>query len=119
MDQALTCSSGYVQLGSVRRLWYTLCVCCSCIGVAYVSARQRATTPSSLFLSSAGKYMLRTHKYNGLDYIDKASGLMAGLVSLQWHAHGFYVFDIKKWRFLYVASPEAPGRFAHAIPLRH
>ncbi|KDO25334.1 hypothetical protein SPRG_09159 [Saprolegnia parasitica CBS 223.65] len=119
MDQALTCSSGYVQLGSVRRLWYTLCVCCSCIGVAYVSVRQRATTPSSLFLSSAGKYMLRTHKYNGLDYIDKASGLMAGLLSLQWHAHGFYVFDIKKWRFLYVASPEAPGRFAHAIPLRH
>ncbi|OQR93172.1 hypothetical protein ACHHYP_02813, partial [Achlya hypogyna] len=121
MDASLVCTSARVHIGFVQRLWGTAGLCLGCVAVAYATAPRRShATPNSVLLSSPGKYMLSLEHWccDGITYLDKASALMAGLVSVQ-VGPTVYILDIKKWRLFAVTHHDVPPQFARAVPLLH
>ncbi|KAF0686733.1 Aste57867_21481 [Aphanomyces stellatus] len=127
MDLELTCDSGVLEIGRVSYLFVSMAICFSSVAVCYVVEkyiRQSGSTLDipSLLLSSQAKYMLdfATWSCCGTYYIDKATALMAGIVSAEWKGV-IYLFDVKKWRFFVVPRPDLEAsveeKFKHAIPI--
>ncbi|RHY33469.1 hypothetical protein DYB32_001621 [Aphanomyces invadans] len=134
IDLQVVCSSGIVEIGSVRHFYSLLALVVACCALCYAAervwrARTKTAPPApsqgSLLLYAAAKHHFRTDKwdYMGTQYIDKASAVLTGILSVEGHG-ALYIFDIKTWR-VYVISihdmndqaTEAPLHLRHALPL--
>ncbi|OQR93327.1 hypothetical protein ACHHYP_02659 [Achlya hypogyna] len=129
MDCGLRCTSGVIEIGRVSRLLTdgAIVVCSVMVTARWERwARPRLcdrALPAGL-LSSAAFYNLQLDGWRFADqvYLDQASAVMAGLLTLYWN-EWLYVFDVKLWR-LHV-KPSYRGeldllssrRLHHAIPL--
>ncbi|OQR90983.1 hypothetical protein ACHHYP_05092 [Achlya hypogyna] len=108
MDGGLLCTSAYIEIGSLTRVvWDLVIVVCSVVVMASFEGWRRShelpLEVPTLLLSSSSLYMLDFDDWSdgGNYYLDQASGVLAGLVTLYW-GNDLYVFDIKSWR-LYVS----------------
>ncbi|KAF0686732.1 Aste57867_21480 [Aphanomyces stellatus] len=127
MDSALVCDSGVLEIGSLTLVTTSMAICAACTVVCYVVERYirctaKAVDVLSLLLSSQAKYILTFDdwSHHGTIFLDKATALMAGIVTLERHGT-LYLLDIKKWRVVSFERPplppSTPARFRHAIPI--
>ncbi|EQC28199.1 hypothetical protein SDRG_14023 [Saprolegnia diclina VS20] len=128
MDSGLVCTSAHVYIGSFQRVVVDLAIVVSCVlGLAVIEwlRLRKKELPNrsipTLLLSSSSLYMLELDNWMHLGecYLDQASGVLAGLLTLHWRAQ-LYVFDIKSWRLYTVSVPvntKLRHRFRRAIPL--
>ncbi|OQR87938.1 hypothetical protein ACHHYP_07827 [Achlya hypogyna] len=102
MDGALTCTTGAIRIGRIVGVCTGVSI--SLIAVGATAAFERWWHPhlpplqlETLLLSSASYFALDTTAVQAEREIDRASALMAGLVSVHW-GRTTYLFDIKSWR---------------------
>ncbi|KDO24913.1 hypothetical protein SPRG_09557 [Saprolegnia parasitica CBS 223.65] len=118
----------HVQIGSFQRVLVDLAIVLSSVlGLALIEwlRLRKKELPNrsipTLLLSSSSLYMLELDNWTHLGecFLDQASGVLAGLLTLHWHEQ-LYVFDIKSWRFYTRSIPATTKlrhRFRRAIPL--
>ncbi|OQR96757.1 hypothetical protein ACHHYP_13654 [Achlya hypogyna] len=127
MDAALVCISGYVHIGDVGRLANVVAICVASIALSYAGdrlwhPRLPDDVAPSLLLSAQSVYLLAFDRWvvDGEYYLDRASALMAGLVTVTWQ-HTLYILDIKSWRLYtvchHVSNAHREPRLRWAIPL--
>ncbi|OQR81010.1 hypothetical protein ACHHYP_16855 [Achlya hypogyna] len=127
MDAALDCTSATIVLGHPSQLLRDVGVVCTCVVLTACIERWRdPTLPPKLLptrLLSSTSYDMFDRAYWTLNatecFIDRASALLAGLISIQCGAI-MYIFDIKSWRLYSHNVPLAVGgrdRFHRALAL--
>ncbi|OQR86997.1 hypothetical protein ACHHYP_09654 [Achlya hypogyna] len=127
LDWQVTCVSANVTIGHRSRLLSLVVIVvvshCACHAVARWRLRRRKLPRvRSNFLSSGATYLFRLELWqrNGVVYLDRASAVYNGMLSLQYDGN-MYVFDAKTWR-AFVMKMDAADKndFAlrGAIPLR-
>ncbi|KAF0712586.1 Aste57867_4773 [Aphanomyces stellatus] len=114
VDFQLTCDAGAVHIGSVTRFYELIGISLGAMVLAYAYERLRhphlQDSPdqnASLFLSSGARYLFQLDKwqYNGYCYLDKASGVINGILCVE-HDHHYYMLDIKLWKTFVIRVPE-------------
>ncbi|KDO21698.1 hypothetical protein SPRG_13036 [Saprolegnia parasitica CBS 223.65] len=126
MDAGVHCVSGRIAVGSLRRLGTSVGLVLACLGGSYLVMRWYEPTPRTLLvqtplLNAQSYYLLRLHRWrvDGVQYIDKTSAIMAGLLCTTYRGQ-HVVLDIKSWRIVAVpltAAQAQDGRLRHALPL--
>ncbi|KDO30431.1 hypothetical protein SPRG_04333 [Saprolegnia parasitica CBS 223.65] len=126
MDAGVHCVSGSIAVGSLRRLGTSIGLVLACLGGSYLVMRWYEPTPRRLqvetpLLNAQSYYLLRLHRWrvDGVQYIDKTSAIMAGLLCTTYRGQ-HVVLDIKSWRIYAVpltAAQAQHGRLRHALPL--
>ncbi|EQC34578.1 hypothetical protein SDRG_07903 [Saprolegnia diclina VS20] len=124
MDVALSCKSGYIELGLWRRVGVDVGLCLSCVFLAACVERLRhphllAPPKPSLLLNATSVYSLEMANWtvDGDVYLDRMSAALTGLFT--WRVRGvIHVFDIKSWRH-FTATPESKSLLdpAFVLPL--
>ncbi|KDO29410.1 hypothetical protein SPRG_05947 [Saprolegnia parasitica CBS 223.65] len=126
LDWQIVCASGHIVIGQWSRYVALVTIVVGWNGVCYVSTRlwlrrPPATHGRSVFLSCGAKYLFehRQWTHGGVYYLDRASAVLTGLLTLRWRRQ-LYVFDVKLWR-IFVATPsgctQMPGRWRYCIAL--
>ncbi|KDO18483.1 hypothetical protein SPRG_15311 [Saprolegnia parasitica CBS 223.65] len=124
MDRALSCTSGYVELGHWSRVGVDVGLCLGCVVLAALAERLRypylsAPPMPSLLLNATSVYSLELTNWTVDDhvYLDRMSAAMTGLFT--WRVRGvMHVFDIKSWRhFTATAESKSPLDPAFVLPL--
>ncbi|KAF0726618.1 hypothetical protein Ae201684P_020540 [Aphanomyces euteiches] len=128
VDFQLVCHSGVLEIGSLSHFYCFIAQVLGCCIICYLFERWKNPNPrtkassSSLFLYAAAKYQFFPAKWyhHGIQYIDKASAILTGIVSLEVHAT-LYLFDIKTWRLYTIQIQReekgTPEHLIHALPL--
>ncbi|EQC32709.1 hypothetical protein SDRG_09682 [Saprolegnia diclina VS20] len=126
MDAGVHCVSGGIAVGSLRRVGTSIGLVLACLGVTYLFMRWYAPIPRLLYtptplLNAQSYYMLRLQRWHidGVQYIDKTSAIMAGLLCTTYRGQHI-VLDIKSWRIFATPLTTAQaehGRLRHALPL--
>ncbi|OQR83016.1 hypothetical protein ACHHYP_15199 [Achlya hypogyna] len=124
MDSGLVCASGVVEVGSLRGVIAGVGVVGSCVIIcAAVDIRCRPhlapVTFTTLLLNASSYYMMNfTYWHRDNEYfLDQASGVLAGLISLHWRGN-LYILDVKSWRCILAMTDDNPeGTMRRAIPL--
>ncbi|OQR94461.1 Polycystin Cation Channel (PCC) Family [Thraustotheca clavata] len=123
MDQALSCTSAFIQIGSFRRV--ILDVVIVVVSVATLLLAETFFNPKrvsadlpTLLLDASSYYMLDFKDWNlqGAFYLDQASAFMAGVLSFNWR-DTLYLFNIKSWRLFTTAKLQKQSAFYGTIPL--
>ncbi|KAF0696193.1 Aste57867_13025 [Aphanomyces stellatus] len=111
VDFQLTCDSGRVYIGSAQRTLALIgiailsCVCSYCLDVCRTKWCPKANPcpePTSVLLHAAAKYNFYFWRDGPTYYMDKASAVLDGVVTLEWHGR-LYLLDIKTWQ-VYVVT---------------
>ncbi|KAF0720031.1 Aste57867_610 [Aphanomyces stellatus] len=132
VDFQVVCNGGTVAIGSVSQFYSLLALVVGCCAVCFVVEwigyhylNSNSKSPTSYFLYAAAKHQFRTSKwdYQGVQYIDKASAVLTGILSLRLQRE-LLIFDIKTWRIyaipiiqLGLDDINLPQHLAKAIPL--
>ncbi|OQS07903.1 hypothetical protein THRCLA_00102, partial [Thraustotheca clavata] len=130
MDFGLTCTSAIIEIGSTQGVLIVLCIAMGNVIFWYTFERicypNRAIfrVPTHL-LNSQSLYMLDWSKWrvDGQYFLDKTSGVMAGLLSVELD-DSLYILDIKSWRVFSIPldTLQEPfvslERFRRSIPLK-
>ncbi|KDO19710.1 hypothetical protein SPRG_14237 [Saprolegnia parasitica CBS 223.65] len=121
--------SAQIQIGQFSRLLLLIGIVFAVKLFCYVSVRLYIGDPTparakSIVLYAGAKFLFR-HKtwiYHDVYYLDRASALLNGMVTLRWR-ETLYVLDIKTWRAFGVDMdlvPASAGRHVlGAIPLQN
>ncbi|OQR86537.1 hypothetical protein THRCLA_10535 [Thraustotheca clavata] len=134
MDFGLICTSGVIEIGNFAGTIEDALVAVICILLSYLVERIVFPKRPPLdirthLLNSHSLHMLdfTNWRLNGVYYIDKASAIMAGLIS--WTYYGqLFILDIKSWRLLVLPANKLStsslhiyslDRFQKAIRLDH
>ncbi|KAF0690301.1 Aste57867_18327 [Aphanomyces stellatus] len=128
MDFQLVCSSGTVYIGQKERFYWLLGI----IGLSNVAVYaavhltkndSRGRHIESLLLTSGAKYLFDRSNWMHDDtyYMDPASALLNGLVTLRWR-DAMLVMDVKLWRTFTIRLPphkkeRLPDHLVWALPL--
>ncbi|KAF0688112.1 Aste57867_20241 [Aphanomyces stellatus] len=105
VDFELVCSSGTMAIGSLARFGGLIGLAMACCVLSYAFERiydpktQYQLTDHSLMLHATARNCLDFERWHhrGVVYIDKASAVLTGLLTLQW-GNEIFIFDIKSWR---------------------
>ncbi|KAF0720108.1 Aste57867_550 [Aphanomyces stellatus] len=130
VDFQLVCSGGTLEIGNVGQFYSLIGLVVGCCGLCYVVERLRQPRVKTKFVSSnflyaAAKTQFRTTKWHfqGVHYLDKASAVLTGIISLQWKMN-LILFDVKTWRIYSIPTgqlglddPDLPAHVVCAIPL--
>ncbi|KDO29409.1 hypothetical protein SPRG_05946 [Saprolegnia parasitica CBS 223.65] len=129
LDWQIVCASGHIVIGQWSRYVALVTIVVGWNGASYVSTRLWLRQPPpthgrSVFLSCGAKYLFehRQWTHGGVYYLDRASAVLTGLLTLRWRRQ-LYVFDVKLWRIFALAAPALPvghpwtNRLQEGIPL--
>ncbi|KAF0718289.1 Aste57867_1786 [Aphanomyces stellatus] len=125
MDFQLVCISGTVYIGQKERFYWLLGIIGLCNGGVYTAIRLtkrhlKRDQAESLLLTSGAKYMFKTRgwMHQQTYFMDPASALLNGLVTLRWH-NVIVVMDVKLWRIFSIELNRAtlPKHIQSALPL--
>ncbi|KAF0705794.1 Aste57867_6951 [Aphanomyces stellatus] len=128
MDFQIVCQSGVVAIGQVARLYTLLAIIALCTLLCYVAARlfvrglpRESHESQSLLLSSGARYLFNRRRWvhDGIYYIDPASALLNGLVTVKWGKR-IFAMDVVLWRhFAVELDTEWPTaqHLHYALPL--
>ncbi|EQC27632.1 hypothetical protein SDRG_14543 [Saprolegnia diclina VS20] len=112
LDYQVQCSAGAVLIGSRARLLTLIGVVFGCNVLCYSVARwyyqdDSRLRSSSLLLCSGAKFLFRHETWIKHDvyYMDRASAVVNGLVSVGWRDEWF-VMDVKTWRLHRLSNGE-------------
>ncbi|KDO22050.1 hypothetical protein SPRG_12037 [Saprolegnia parasitica CBS 223.65] len=129
VDFQVVCHSAQIQIGQFSRLLLLIGIVFAVKLFCYVATRLYIGEPTparakSIVLYAGAKFLFR-HKtwiYHDVYYLDRASALLNGMVTLRWR-EALYVLDIKTWRAFGVDMdlvPASAGRHVlGAIPLQN
>ncbi|EQC37469.1 hypothetical protein SDRG_05072 [Saprolegnia diclina VS20] len=129
VDFQMVCRSVQIQIGQFSRLLLLIGIVFAVKLFCYVVTRLYIGEPTparaqSIVLYAGAKFLFR-HKtwiYHDVYYLDRASALLNGMVTLRWR-EALYVLDIKTWRVFGVDMDRVPanaGRHVRgAIPLQN
>ncbi|EQC25011.1 hypothetical protein SDRG_17103 [Saprolegnia diclina VS20] len=131
MDSGLLCSSAGICIGSTSGSIAVVVMTMWCILLTYLVDRLRfprlpPVQVHSLLLNAQSLYLfdLADWAVDGEYFLDKASALMAGILSIE-YKDNLYIFDIKTWRYMTLPVPVVPhaldpstvARLQSALPL--
>ncbi|KAF0696208.1 Aste57867_13040 [Aphanomyces stellatus] len=109
VDFQLTCVSGCVYIGSIERMLTLVSVAamsCLCsygldVGLTFwrwiVRFKHVAMEPHSVLLHATAKYSFKFWHCDQIAYMDKASAVLNGVLTLEWADH-LYLWDVKTWQ---------------------
>ncbi|EQC26773.1 hypothetical protein SDRG_15423 [Saprolegnia diclina VS20] len=128
VDADALCTAGTIHIGSFQRmLLLAVAVLVSQIVSFAIARRWLRDEPSSaltsLFLSSGAKYLFVPNMWlrENLYYVDRASAVLDGLVTLRYSDSRLIVLDIKTWRIFAIPLDLMPQTtkpdFMAAVPL--
>ncbi|RHY01639.1 hypothetical protein DYB36_003715 [Aphanomyces astaci] len=110
VDWQLVCSTGVVHIGSPCRFWVLIGVCVGatvvCFVIDYIRFPHLEGLPrSSLFLSSSAKFLFSMDGWTEFEvyHLDMSSAAMNGMLAVPC-PHGFYIFDVKTWKLMYIPA---------------
>ncbi|KAF0689773.1 Aste57867_18792 [Aphanomyces stellatus] len=126
VDFHMTCVSATLAIGQVSRLYCLIALTIGTSLLCYVvdwlwhPTRPPPVKSKSLFLCAAAKFRFDQGPwmYNGVYYLDMASALLNGMISIEYH-EVLYVFDIKTWRLYVMDIVEDRKHLAQRPELRH
>ncbi|ETV75386.1 hypothetical protein H257_10237 [Aphanomyces astaci] len=129
----LPCPSGVLAINSFNRAITLMGIVVGSICLSYFlqtfhRGRVEPATTSRLLSSSANHVFTRKAKWtlNGVQFVDRASALLSGLVVFGSRKDNDHILDVKTWRRHVIPRPTfvdeqlklpVPARFAHAVPL--
>ncbi|RHY26679.1 hypothetical protein DYB32_007380 [Aphanomyces invadans] len=132
VDFQVVCSSGQFMIGQWQRaLLLVGIVLVSNFSTYWLVRLVMRTKPvcdaNSLFLSSGAKYLFShdARVHNQVYYLDRASAIMCGIVTLRWR-RTIFAMDLKIWRIFAIELPHAfdippntplAAAASHAFPL--
>ncbi|KAF0713937.1 Aste57867_4148 [Aphanomyces stellatus] len=132
VDYQVVCHGGTIAIGSLSQFTSLIGLVVTCCVVCYIvewlrqrSLHVKSNVQASYFLYAAAKHQFQTNKWEcqGIHYLDKASAVLTGVLSLRYQRH-LFIFDIKTWRTYVIPTdqfglddPELPRHLAAAIPL--
>ncbi|KAF0684732.1 Aste57867_23309 [Aphanomyces stellatus] len=96
VDFQVVCQSGVVYIGQSSRFFWVLGIIATCIAVSYGVVRMAKLAVhkegNSLFLCSGAKYLFHRKQWihHGVYYIDPASAILNGLLTLYWKQKIYY-----------------------------
>ncbi|OQR82108.1 hypothetical protein THRCLA_11128 [Thraustotheca clavata] len=112
IDYQIVCSTGTFAIGSITRLSVQIALAFGVSIVFYIyyhsrHTKSRSVGHSSSLLSCGAKYLFGRSQWvhNDLYYIDYASALLTGLITIPNH-HKLYIFNIKLWRIVIIDRDE-------------
>ncbi|KDO15862.1 hypothetical protein SPRG_18601 [Saprolegnia parasitica CBS 223.65] len=131
MDAGIFCSSAMISIGSTRGSIALVAMALACILLTYALDRLRfpqlpPVQVHSLLLNAQSLYLFDWTDWaiEGEYFLDKASALMAGVLSIAYNDN-LYIFDIKTWRYMtlpvpvvsHALDPSTRARLQSALPL--
>ncbi|OQS03498.1 hypothetical protein THRCLA_04202 [Thraustotheca clavata] len=112
VDFHIFCFSGTVAIGDYNRFINLIVLAVAIVLVLYVTQRMRFPTAhvhlhNSFWLYGIAQYLFEAKDWieNNVYYIDKASALITGLISLQ-IGYTIYMLDIKTWRLFSIETSD-------------
>ncbi|ETV92822.1 hypothetical protein H310_13029 [Aphanomyces invadans] len=130
VDFTLSCHSATFEIGQVDRFVGLLglagvgCVVSYAIERGLGSRGANTQISKSLLLHSVAQFQFEQTPWlcGGMYYLDRASAMLNGLLSIRAPNGAYLVMDVKTWQWFVVPVPDTPctpmpPSFVHAIPL--
>ncbi|KAF0698439.1 Aste57867_10943 [Aphanomyces stellatus] len=114
VDYQVECTSGVISIGYISRLMLIIGLVLSsnifCYAVTRCLVRNpKSRTLNSIFLYGGTRYLFMTNDwtYNNIYYIDRASAVLNGILTLRWR-QTIIALDIKLWRVFHADILDEP-----------